>query len=104
MDQQRTAVISQPQVRRVSRIIDIGSAYLAQFHPPAAGSDEQVSIARRLRVECFALDRRETKPEARTGKAVVFVEVDVGSRIRRPRPDHGRVRERQTKIQTAATG
>src|SRR5829696_6732139 len=39
MDQQRTSVFSEPQIRRISRIIDSGGAQLAQFHAPADGSD-----------------------------------------------------------------
>jgi len=58
-----------------------------------------------LRVEVRQLNHREAQPKTWTGPATVFIKIQIGMiRRSRTRPDGGgRIRETETKIQTAAS-
>src|SRR6185503_4044922 len=66
----------------------------------AAGRNQQVRILSGLRIECLALHGGKAEPKARTGKAIVLVEVEVRPGVR---PDHRGIRKRQAEVESIAS-
>src|SRR5258706_824084 len=72
----QAARVDQLQIRRISRFINVRRSDLPQFDA-AAGGLEQIDVYTSLGIKEFLLNSWKAKPKTGTGRAIVFIEVDI---------------------------